>query len=69
MSRKTAQSGFSDHIRVMLPTQKVISASECPRSLNIVAATQEIMTYGIPSAKYPDGTQDQGLRVLSLIHI
>ena len=21
------------------------------------------MTYGIPSAKYPDGTQDQGLRV------
>jgi len=51
ISRTAAQSGLSDHIKVKLPIKIVISVSECPRSLNIVADTHVTMIKGIPSAK------------------
>ena len=44
ISRKAAQSGFRDQTSVMLPIQSVMSVLSCPRFLNIVAATQVIMT-------------------------
>ena len=52
MSRNGAQRGFSDQAMPMLAVPTVISASERPRSLNIVPATQITIAKGMPSARY-----------------
>ncbi|MEI9952748.1 MAG: hypothetical protein WDO74_28135 [Pseudomonadota bacterium] len=61
MSRKEAHSGFSDQAMPTLPVANAISVSECPRSLNIVPATQITREKGMPMATYKLGTQVIGL--------
>ena len=51
MSSSGAHSGLSDQAIPMLAVPTVISASERPRSLNIVPATQITIANGIPSAR------------------
>ena len=51
MSRKGAHSGLSDHTIPTLAVPSVISLSLCPRSLNIVPATQITIAKGMPSAR------------------
>ena len=60
MSRNAAQNGLSDHAIPMLAVPTVISASDRPRSLNIVPATQITIAKGMPSARYAVGTQAPG---------
>ena len=51
MSSSGAQSGLSDQAMPMLAVPTVISASERPRSLNMVPATQITIANGMPSAR------------------
>ena len=57
MSRNAAQKGLSDQAMPMLPVARVISVSECPRSLNIVPDDpdhhREGDTFGEVRGRYP----------------
>src|SRR6478609_2162576 len=50
MSRKEAQNGFNDQAMPTLPVASAISVSVCPKSLNIVPATQITSEKGMPIA-------------------
>ena len=46
---------------------KAISVLEMPSLLYMITDTVITMTYGIPSAKYSDGTHAQGFRCVGLV--
>lgn len=56
------QKGLMTHGKYNQLVYKAISVFDNPKRLYITAAMDITTTYGIPSAKYKDGTQAQGER-------